>query len=123
MERLRALYPDWRELAAQLSAVSVDDAAIRQRIRSDFARYGQVWCPHTATAAEAYSRLTPERRRQGSWVLVATAHPAKFSEIVEPLVGRPVAVPPALARLLALPTHAVELEPELRQLKDYLTAT
>ena len=66
------------------------DEQIRARIRTGFQEYGQIWCPHTATAAEAYARLPAAQARKGRWVLVATAHPAKFREIVEPLIGRSV---------------------------------
>ena len=85
MERMRALYPSWREMREQLSADSVDDATIRTRIGEDFMHYGREWCPHTATAAEVYSRLSATERRDRPWVVVATAHPAKFNEIVEPI--------------------------------------
>jgi len=53
MERLRALYPQLEELRGALSACAVSDAEIRARIRAGFGAYGQMWCPHTATAAEA----------------------------------------------------------------------
>jgi threonine synthase len=109
MERLRHLYPAWRELADAVSSVTVSDDEIRTRIRADHARLGQTWCPHTATAAEAYARLDAVRRAAGPWVLVATAHPAKFPETVEPLIGATVPVPPALARLLTLPRHVTEI--------------
>jgi threonine synthase len=110
LERLTALYPDAGALRASLSAVSIDDAAIRARIRADHAHYGAVWCPHTATAAEAWARLDPARRHAGRWVLVATAHPAKFREIVEPLIGRPVPVPESLERLFKRPAHYTEID-------------
>ena len=74
--------------------------------------YAREWCPHTATAAEVYSRLSAEERRD-PWVIVATAHPAKFNEIVEPLIGRAVAVPPSLARLLSLPSQCLDIQPTL----------
>ena len=115
MERMRALYPSVREIREQLSADSVDDATIRTRIGEDFMRYGREWCPHTATAAEVYSRLS-ETERRSPWVVVATAHPAKFNEIVEPIIGRPVMVPESLNRLLNLPQHAVDLPPTLEAL-------
>ncbi|MEA3132429.1 MAG: threonine synthase, partial [Gammaproteobacteria bacterium] len=57
MERIRALYPALDSIREQLSAVSIDDATIRTRIGEDFMHYGREWCPHTATAAEVYSRL------------------------------------------------------------------
>ena len=79
-------------------------------------RYRREWCPHTATAAEVYSRLSAAQRREHPWVLVATAHPAKFNEIVEPIIGKAVTVPESLDRLLRLPQHAVDLPPTLEAL-------
>jgi threonine synthase len=57
LERLVALFPDPAAMRTALRAVSIDDEATRQRIRIDFERYGRVWCPHSAVAAEAYARL------------------------------------------------------------------
>ncbi len=116
MERVRALYSTLSELREQLSAASIDDATIRARIGGDFMQYGREWCPHTATAAEVYSRLSERERAEHPWVLVATAHPAKFNEIVEPLIGKKVEVPESLARLLSLPQHVSDLAPDLQAL-------
>ena len=120
MERLRSLHPDFRELAGAISAVSVSDEQIRARIRTDDVALGQVWCPHTATAAEAYAHLAPSRRDPGPWVLVSTAHPAKFPETVEPLIGRAIPVPPALARLLTMPRQVLEVPATLESLASVL---
>ena len=116
MERLRALYPDPARLRATVRAERVDDDEIRRTIRRDHRELGQTWCPHTATAAAAWRRL-PEARRAERWVLVATAHPAKFNDIVEPLIGAEVPVPPSLARLLALPSIQRVVEPRLDALR------
>ena len=114
MERLRALYPKNDSLREQLSAYSVDDATIRTRIGEDFMHFGREWCPHTATAAEVYSRLSPEERGGHPWVVVATAHPAKFNEVVEPITGKPIEIPDSLGRLLRLPQHFLDLPPTLQ---------
>jgi threonine synthase len=116
MERMRALYPTLSEMREQLSADSVDDATIRTRIGEDFMQYGREWCPHTATAAEVYARLDPGERGGRPWVVVATAHPAKFNEIVEPIIGKPVEIPASLDRLLRLPRHAADTPPTLEAL-------
>ena len=79
-----------------------------------------MFCPHTAVAADAWQQLSPEQRAQ-DWVWVATAHAAKFPETVEPLAG-PVPVPPALARLLDLPTHSTEVDATLAALTTQLNA-
>jgi threonine synthase len=120
MERIRSLYPTWETMHEHLSADSVDDATIRSRIGGDFMQYGREWCPHTATAAEVYSRLRPQDKRDQPWVVVATAHPAKFNEIVEPIIGRPIAVPDSLADLLRLPEHRADLPPTLEALSAAL---
>lgn len=112
-ERVRAFYPSLGIMREHLSADSVDDATIRRRIGEDFMHYGREWCPHTATAAEVYTRLAAAERRDHPWVVVATAHPAKFNEVVEPLIGKAVDVPPSLARLLELPRHVVDMPPTL----------
>jgi threonine synthase len=115
LERLSFLFPDAASLGAQVQAISIDDAAIRARIRADHATYGEIWCPHTATAAEVYTRLPVAEQAAGQWVLVATAHPAKFREIVEPLVGV-VPVPGNLQKLYDLPSVFSEIDPSLSDL-------
>ncbi|HEY1491124.1 MAG TPA: threonine synthase [Steroidobacteraceae bacterium] len=120
MERLRALYPNIEELRQAVRAYVVSDEQIRARIVEGYERFGQIWCPHTATAAEAYERLPREERAGGRWVLVSTAHPAKFAEIVEPLIGRAVPVPDSLAQLFARPTQCTEIEASLPSLRDVL---
>jgi threonine synthase len=122
MERLRSLYPELSQLRQAVSAVSVSDEEIRARIRAGYRTYGQIWCPHTATAAEAWERLPPEQRARGRWVLVSTAHPAKFREIVEPLVGRSVPTPESLARLFARPVECAEIDATLAALRKALEA-
>jgi threonine synthase len=120
MERIRSLYPDWDAMREHLSADSVDDATIRSRIGGDFMQFGREWCPHTATAAEVYNRLSAEDKRDQPWVVVATAHPAKFNEIVEPIIGRPIAVPSSLADLLRQPEHRADMPPTLAALSAAL---
>jgi len=119
MERLRWLFPDHLRLRGKVEAQSVSDDEIRETIHRDYRELGQAWCPHTATAACVYRRLEPARRA-ARWVLVATAHPAKFNDVVEPLTGAAVPVPASLAALLALPSRQLEVEPGLESLRGAL---
>jgi len=116
MERMRDLFPELGDLRSAVQAYPVDDDAIRAQIAKDHARFGEIWCPHTATGFHAYDAL-PESARQGSaWYVAATAHPAKFETIVEPIVGREIDVPPSLAAILRLPASSIPLEPRLEAL-------
>lgn len=115
MERLLQLHGGVEPTRAELRAQLVRDDEIRERIREGLPRWGQVWDPHTATAVTVREEIaTPH------WIIVSTAHPAKFEGIVEPLVGREVEIPPALAELLDRPKSYIEVEPELSALKAAL---
>jgi threonine synthase len=120
MERLRALFPDIDSIRGAVRAESVTDDEIRARIAADFREYGKTWCPHTATAAEVHARMAQAQRGEGRWVLVSTAHPAKFREIVEPLIGRRIEIPESLAKLFSRPVSCADLEPELAALAGAL---
>jgi len=120
MERLRALFPDLESVRDAVRAESVSDAEIEARTRADFRQYGKTWCPHTATAAEVYARMPRAMRESGRWVLVSTAHPAKFREIVEPLTGSRIEMPESLAKLFSRPVSCEDLEPNLAALASAL---
>ena len=120
MERLRHLVGEADVLREQLGIVSVTDQQIEVSIRQDFAEFGFATCPHTATATHTWRALDSEVADAHDWILVATAHPAKFETIVEPLIGAGVAVPPELEALLSRPASAVSIEPTLASLAKVL---
>lgn len=120
-ERLRWWYGDDAELRSSLRAWRVDDEDIRTTIRRSPQLHGVVPCPHTAVGLRVLERL----REQGDvkpWAVVATAHPAKFDSIVEPLVGHVVPPPASLAEWLARPAHGGPLAAEYAALRDRLLA-
>lgn len=107
-ERLSWWHDDDAGVRAAMRACSVDDDQIREAISAAADRHDVVPCPHTAVGLHALDGL----RAQGDerpWVVVATAHPAKFETVVEPLVGHTVEPPPALAAALAKPASAEAL--------------
>jgi threonine synthase len=113
MERLHCLLGDAAALREQLSVVSIDDGQIEDEIRRAYAEFGFAICPHTATAAGAWRNMVAAEQGATHWILVATAHPAKFETIVEPLIGAQVPVPPELAAILSRPQRSRRIEPTL----------
>ena len=60
--------------------------------------------------------LRDEMRRSGPGthgIALATAHPAKFAETVEPLIGQELPIPPGIARVMDRPRCSVTLDAEL----------
>lgn len=122
-ERLRWLYAgDDAALRAAFTSRAVDDTTIRDTIAARYRQFGEVFCPHTATAVQVLEQLraSGEAAAGEHWAVAATAHPAKFESVVEPLIGRVVPVPPALAELLKRPAHAEPCAPEYAALREKL---
>ncbi len=117
-ERLRWLYGGNDDaLRTAHVARSVDDAGIREVVARRFRDHGEMFCPHTATAVQVLEALRAGGE-EGDWAVAATAHPAKFESVVEPLIGRALAVPPALAALLRRPTQAEPMAPDYAALRE-----
>ena len=116
MERLRHHWPSVEALREVVSAHRVGDDAIRRQIERGPEAWDTVWDPHTATAAHVREEIDPTDEHD--WILVGTAHPAKFPEVVEPLVGRPVDVPGPLAEVIARSHPVPEIDPTLDALAE-----
>ena len=116
MERLRKLIGEADVLRDQLGVASVSDDEIRLAMRQDFEDFDFATCPHTATATHTWRQLDSKLKDQHDWILVATAHPAKFETIVEPLIGESVPLPPELEEILSRPARSVSIEPDLTSL-------
>ena len=116
LERVRALFPEMNTLRKNISADSVSDQEISEEIKVSEQEWGQILCPHTATAAVVRKR----KPKGGRWVLVATAHPAKFETIVEPLIGHPIPVPEALQEILKRPSVLKTIQANYDSLKKVL---
>ena len=120
-ERLSHLFGGDDDARRHGHAESVDDAEIRDVIRRHAASDDEVFCPHTATAI----RVLERRRLAGDhrpWTVAATAHPAKFDTIVEPLIGRAVDVPEALGAMLSRPAIADPMAADGRLFAEWLRA-
>jgi len=115
-ERLQNLHPEIADLRTIARASSVNDEEISQTIAKGIDRWGQIWCPHTATAVHVRDRLI-----EPDWIIVATAHPAKFDSIVEPLVKQTVPTPPSLAAVLERPSRFEEIDPTFAALAEAMS--
>ena len=121
-ERLVWLFDgDVEAMRRAVVGLSVTDDQIRAAMRELLA-LGYLADPHTAVgwvgaqAAAAFAAPGVPR------VVLATAHPAKFAEVVAPVLGRDIELPPALAERLAHPPRSIQARPELAAIVDVLDA-
>lgn len=118
-ERLAWLFRERDLRHADIDAVAIEDERIRETIVKTDREREMVICPHTACAMAALE----DRRHAGNdrpALVAATAHPAKFEQVVEPLIGREIPLPPGLAALLERPSHAESLASDYGALRRVL---
>jgi threonine synthase len=97
--RMLALYDhDVEAMRRDVTGSAHTDDATRDAIKGVFGAHGRVMDPHSAVAYLA-SRAVLQDRRDARVIVLATAHPAKFAHVVEPVIGRPVPMPSRLAAL------------------------
>jgi threonine synthase len=110
-ERIRALYDgSLARVRHDIHGIAFDDARVTSAIADVHDRYGYVLDPHSAIAW-----LGLEGR---PGIFLATAHPAKFREVVEPVIGRPVELPRALRDALGRTRHITRIPPRYQDLRD-----
>ncbi len=114
-ERIQNLYPKLEDLKVLANSVSVTDDDIKATIQSGKSKWKEIWCPHTATAVQYR-----ETQKDSNYVIVATAHPAKFETIVEPLIQSEVPLPENLKLILSKRPVSIEIDPDIKELKKNL---
>jgi threonine synthase len=122
-ERMCALYGDGLEaLRADILGARFEDSEIIPEIGKVYRRYGYLLDPHGAVAWLGLQQALASAGPEANGVFLATAHPAKFREIVEPAIGEPVTLPPVLAEALARPRQRMTIPVDYRALVDLVRA-
>jgi threonine synthase len=124
-ERMRWLYHDnVDEMRRDITGCRFRDEDVREVIRRVHGDRGYLLDPHSAIA---YLGLKGQEGMDGRGgrngrigILLATAHPAKFAEIVSPIIGRAVEKPPPLAEALARPRHVIRIDPTVDAVRNVL---
>jgi threonine synthase len=119
-ERMRAMYGEsFDSLRCDIVGAAFDDDTIVAEIGAVYRRHGYLLDPHGAIAWLGL-RHTLAAGEQG--VFLATAHPAKFREVVEPAIGETIPLPPVLAEAIKRPRHSERLSVDYATLKRLLLA-
>lgn len=118
---LHAFAGDLSALRAVVSGSAWSDQQTRACIRRTWRETSIAVDPHTAVGLLGLQRELG-RRPQATGIALATAHPAKFPEVVEAETGCPVPMPEAMARLLDQPRRSVPMAPTLEAFRDLLSS-
>jgi threonine synthase len=119
-ERIDALYQhNLDAIRHDIVGCAYTDAQVVAEIGRVYREHEYLLDPHSAIAWLALQNtLSADPDTQG--VFVATAHPGKFREVVEPAIGRTVPLPRPLQEALGRPRHSVSMDMDYAALRTFL---
>ncbi len=111
---------DLNALRTALSSWGYTDSQTRETIRQVYQEYHYCLDPHTAVGYLGLETYLAQHAGQTPGLLLATAHPAKFLPVVEPLIGHALPLPPTLEEALQRPKQTVQLSNRYDELRAFL---
>jgi threonine synthase len=95
------------------------DDEVKAAIRRVYDTRGYLLDPHSAIGYLGLTTTDVDLRKTPG-IFLATAHPAKFHEVVESIIGQSIEKPAPLAEALARPQHIIRIEASLDAVKERL---
>lgn len=116
--RILDLYDgDWQAIRSEISGYRYDDDRIRAAVARVDRECGYLLDPHGACG---YLALEEGLKPGETGLFLETAHPAKFRDTVEPVIGRSVEIPERLRRFMEGEKLSVGMSADFGDFKDYL---
>jgi threonine synthase len=107
------------DLKKMVSSVSVNDDETRATLKKVFDEAGYLLDPHGAVGYYALENYLKQHPGEKGY-LVETAHPVKFFDVVEPIIGESIAIPGIVQEQLKLEKKAQLMDNNAEALRDFL---
>ena len=116
--RVLALYEGSHEaISAEISGATYTDAQIRESVKVAYQETGYLLDPHGACG---YRALEEGLQDGEVGVFLETAHPAKFLETVESIIGESVEIPAKLQAFMKGTKQSIPMSKDFASFKAYL---
>ena len=107
------------DLKNSISSVSITDEATAETLLKVFKQTNYLLDPHAAVAYTALQKYLANNPTEKG-VILETAHPVKFYEVIEPITHVKVPIPAAIASQLKLEKKSFKMEADGGKLREWL---
>ncbi|KAA6438797.1 threonine synthase [Dyadobacter flavalbus] len=111
---------DWTLATQKLSGFFFTDEQTKQSMREIYNQTNYIMCPHTAVAYQGLQEYRKVNAADFTGIFLATAHPAKFIDLVEETLEKSVEIPERLKSLLSIKKEAIQMNADFSQFKNLL---
>jgi threonine synthase len=106
-------------LSAVFSAISFTDEETKNTIKRVYNDYGYLLDPHGAIGFMGLEKFLNKHPGQKG-LFAETAHPIKFYDVVEPLIGKAIEFPSSIQSIMHKVKKSTLINPTYNELVDYL---
>ena len=78
--------------------------------------------PHTAVGVLGLNEYREKTNSNSKGVVLSTAHPGKFSDVIEPIIGKKITLPESLQIAMKKDKNSIKMSKQFSDLKEYLIA-
>lgn len=107
----------WEAIKKDISGATYSDDNIRETMKECYQRTGYVLDPHGACG---YRALREQLKPGDIGVFCETAHPAKFKEKVDAIIGADIPIPERLAAFMKGKKQSIEMSKDFTDFKKFL---
>ena len=107
----------WDAIKKDISGATYSDDNIRETMKECYQRTGYVLDPHGACG---YRALREQLKPGDIGVFCETAHPAKFKEKVDAIIGADIPIPERLAAFMKGKKQSIEMSKDFADFKKFL---
>lgn len=107
------------DLKKQLTACSTNDEETKITLKKVYDQFGYLLDPHGAVGYHALENYLQEHPSEKG-IVIETAHPVKFFDVVEPIIGEAVKIPETIQDQLKLKKNALLIENNTEALRSFL---
>lgn len=124
---LELFHHQFPQLKEKLSAYSITDGETKATMKRVFDQYGYILDPHGSVGYCALGKYfaggSPTHLSGGlpaKGMILETAHPVKFYDVVEPVLNQQIDLPQAVKTIMHLPKQVKQIENVYEELKSFL---
>ena len=118
LERIRYMFNDnIDQMKNNIHAYSFDDNETRAAIKKTYSEFNYILDPHGAVGYLAAQKDKSVLPNSAHYIVLETAHPAKFSEESEQSVSSKIIIPPRLEEFLHKQKHSIKITKDYEDFK------
>jgi len=116
---MEIFHQQYSQLKNNLSAYTISDEETRRTIDDVYQNRNYLLDPHGAVGYVSLKKYLKAYTNEKGY-FVATAHPVKFLDVVEPVINEKITMPERLQKMITAESHVSDMENDYSQLEEFL---